>query len=48
MLSSQPDHDQILGLAGFDWLLFDAEHSPNEVLTLIPQLMALKDAPASQ
>jgi hypothetical protein len=39
---------EILGLAGFDWLMFDAEHSPNEVLTLIPQLMALKDAPASQ
>ena len=34
----------MLGLAGFDWLLLDAEHSPNDVTTLIPQLMALKDS----
>jgi 2-dehydro-3-deoxyglucarate aldolase len=36
-----PITTEILGLAGFDWLLLDAEHSPNDVLTLIPQLMAL-------
>ena len=35
---------EILGLAGFDWLLLDGEHSPNDVLTFIPQLMALKDS----
>ncbi|MEF2072917.1 2-dehydro-3-deoxyglucarate aldolase [Consotaella aegiceratis] len=35
---------EVLGLAGFDWLLLDAEHAPNDVLTLIPQLMALKDS----
>ncbi len=35
---------EILGLAGFDWLLLDAEHAPNDELTLIPQLMALKDS----
>ncbi|SAL86444.1 2-dehydro-3-deoxyglucarate aldolase [Caballeronia choica] len=29
---------------GFDWLLLDAEHAPNDVLTLIPKLMALKDS----
>jgi HpcH/HpaI aldolase/citrate lyase family len=45
---ANPISTEILGIAGFDWLLFDAEHSPNDVLTLIPQLMALKDAPASQ
>ncbi len=39
-----PITTEILGLAGFDWLLLDAEHSPNDVLTLIPQLMALKDS----
>ncbi|MBB1633115.1 2-dehydro-3-deoxyglucarate aldolase [Cupriavidus sp. UME77] len=33
---------EILGLAGFDWLLLDGEHSPNDVLTFIPQLMALQ------
>ncbi len=35
---------EILGLADFDWLLLDAEHAPNDVLSLIPQLMALKDS----
>ena len=35
---------EILGLAGFDWILLDAEHAPNDVLSLIPQLMALKDS----
>jgi 2-dehydro-3-deoxyglucarate aldolase len=35
---------EILGLAEFDWILLDAEHAPNDVLSLIPQLMALKDS----
>lgn len=39
-----PITTEILGLAGFYWLLLDAEHAPNDVLTLIPQLMALKDS----
>ena len=34
-------------MAGFDWLLLDAEHAPNDVLSLIPQLMALKDSPSA-
>jgi 2-dehydro-3-deoxyglucarate aldolase len=33
---------EILGLAGFDWILLDGEHSPNDVTTFVPQLMALK------
>jgi len=33
---------EVLGLAGFDWLLLDGEHAPNDVLSFIPQLMALK------
>jgi 2-dehydro-3-deoxyglucarate aldolase len=37
-----PITTEILGVAGFDWLLLDGEHSPNDVLTFIPQLMALK------
>jgi 2-dehydro-3-deoxyglucarate aldolase len=44
---ANPITSEILGLAGFDWLLFDGEHSPNDVLTLIPQLMALKDSPSA-
>jgi 2-dehydro-3-deoxyglucarate aldolase len=35
---------EVLGIAGFDWILLDAEHAPNDVLTLVPQLMALKDS----
>ena len=44
---TNPITTEILGLAGFDWLLLDAEHAPNDVLTLIPQLMALKDSPSA-
>lgn len=39
-----PITTEVLGVAGFDWILLDAEHAPNDVLTLIPQLMALKDS----
>ena len=35
---------EVLGLAGYDWLLLDAEHSPNDPLTFVPQLMELKDS----
>lgn len=35
---------EVLGVAGFDWILLDAEHAPNDVRSLIPQLMALKDS----
>ena len=35
---------EALGVAGFDWILLDGEHSPNDVSTFIPQLMALKDS----
>ncbi|MDC7785334.1 2-dehydro-3-deoxyglucarate aldolase [Rhodoplanes sp. TEM] len=41
---ASPITTEILGLAGFDWILLDAEHSPNDVLSLVPQLMALKDS----
>jgi 2-dehydro-3-deoxyglucarate aldolase len=39
-----PITTEVLGVAGFDWLLLDAEHAPNDVLSLVPQLMALKDS----
>jgi 2-dehydro-3-deoxyglucarate aldolase len=42
-----PITTEILGLAGFDWILLDAEHAPNDVLSLVPQLMALKDSPSA-
>jgi 2-dehydro-3-deoxyglucarate aldolase len=41
---ASPISTELLGTVGFDWILLDAEHAPNDVLTLIPQLMALKDS----
>lgn len=41
---ASPITTEILGLAGFDWILLDGEHSPNDALSFIPQLMALKDS----
>ncbi|TKC78086.1 2-dehydro-3-deoxyglucarate aldolase [Trinickia terrae] len=41
---ASPITTELLGTIGFDWLLLDAEHAPNDELTLIPQLMALKDS----
>jgi 2-dehydro-3-deoxyglucarate aldolase len=41
---ANPTTTEVLGVAGFDWLLLDGEHSPNDVATFIPQLMALKDS----
>ncbi len=38
---------EVLGMAGFDWLLLDSEHGPNDPLSLVPQLMALKDSPSA-
>ena len=41
---ANPVTTEILGLAGFDWILLDGEHAPNDVATFIPQLNALKDS----
>lgn len=41
---ASPITTEVLGLAGFDWLLLDGEHACNDVLTFIPQLMTLKDS----
>jgi len=41
---ANPITTEILGLAGFDWLLLDGEHSPNDISSFILQLMALKDS----
>ena len=42
-----PITTEVLGLAGFDWILLDSEHGPNDPLSLVPQLMALKDSPSA-
>lgn len=42
-----PITTEVLGYAGFDWILLDGEHAPNDVLSFIPQLMALKNSPSA-
>lgn len=39
---ANPVSTEVLGLAGFDWLVLDGEHAPNDITTFVPQLMALK------
>jgi 2-dehydro-3-deoxyglucarate aldolase len=39
-----PITTEVLRVTGFDWLLLDGEHAPNDVLSFISQLMALKDS----
>lgn len=44
---TSPITTEILGLAGFDWLLLDGEHAPNDLQSFVSQLMALKDSPSA-
>ena len=38
---------ELLAGAGFDWLLFDTEHSPGDVLTVLPQPQAVAPYPVA-
>src|ERR1700692_490658 len=38
---------EILGKSGFDWILFDSEHSPVEIAGLLPLLQAASGGPAA-
>src|SRR6187455_952510 len=38
---------EIVAGSGFDWLLLDAEHSPNDPPTILPQLQAAAPYPVS-
>lgn len=38
---------EILGKSGFDWILFDSEHSPVEIAGMLPLLQAANGGPAS-
>ncbi len=44
---ANPISTEIVGYAGFDWILLDAEHSPNDLSVLHLQLLALKDSPSA-
>jgi 4-hydroxy-2-oxoheptanedioate aldolase len=37
---------EILGDAGYDWLLIDGEHAPNDIPLMMAQLQALKGSPS--
>jgi 4-hydroxy-2-oxoheptanedioate aldolase len=38
---------ELLGDAGFDWLLIDGEHSPNDLQTIMQQLQVLRFSESS-
>lgn len=40
-----PISTEILGQCGFDWMVLDMEHSPNELDTILAQLQALQKSP---
>lgn len=44
---AHPITAEVAGLAGFDWIVLDGEHSPNDIATFMQQLMALKDSSAA-
>ena len=44
---ASPISTEVLGYAGFDWLLLDGEHAPNDLQSLLLQLLALKDSPSA-
>ena len=37
---------EILAGAGFDWIVIDGEHGPNDILSLLPQLQAMRGGTA--
>jgi 4-hydroxy-2-oxoheptanedioate aldolase len=38
---------EAVAYSGFDWLLIDAEHSPNDIHTILPQLQAIATGSSS-
>jgi 4-hydroxy-2-oxoheptanedioate aldolase len=43
---ASPVAAEILGGAGFDWIVVDGEHAPNDISTLLPQLQAMRGGTA--
>src|SRR3954471_19537916 len=44
---ASPYSAEIVAGSGFDWLLIDGEHSPNDPVAVIPQLQAVAPYPVS-
>jgi len=43
---ASPVAAEILAGAGFDWIVIDGEHAPNDIVTLLPQLQAMRGGTA--
>jgi 4-hydroxy-2-oxoheptanedioate aldolase len=43
---ASPIAAEILAGAGFDWIVIDGEHAPNDISTLLPQLQAMRGGTA--
>ncbi len=43
---ASPVSAEILAGAGFDWIVIDGEHAPNDIITLLPQLQAMRGGTA--
>ena len=43
---ASPIAAEILAGAGFDWVVIDGEHGPNDITTLLPQLQAMRGGTA--
>jgi 4-hydroxy-2-oxoheptanedioate aldolase len=43
---ASPIAAEILAGAGFDWIVIDGEHGPNDISTLLPQLQAMRGGTA--
>lgn len=46
MSFAEPVTAEIMGTAGFDWLVIDGEHAPNDIRSIRDQLMALANSSA--
>ena len=44
---ASPYTAEICAGAGFDWLLFDGEHAPNDVPAMLAQLQAVESYPTT-
>jgi 4-hydroxy-2-oxoheptanedioate aldolase len=43
---ASPIATEIIAGAGFDWIVIDGEHGPNDISTLLPQLQAMRGGTA--
>ncbi|MFD3190766.1 HpcH/HpaI aldolase/citrate lyase family protein [Sedimentitalea sp. HM32M-2] len=43
---AEPTAAEIMGTAGFDWLVIDGEHAPNDIRSIRDQLLALQASPS--